>query len=129
MSRTTLRPKLVITNGSMAGDLTSLPTVLQSISGCSYALSWSGSTPVGTAEIQVSNDYALNPDSTVANSGTWTTVELNVAGSPASSIAISGNTGNAFIDIEKTMAYAIRLFYDRTSGTGTLNVTINGKVA
>ena len=128
-TRTRFAPYSVITNQSMAADITSAATVLQSITGVSYALSWSGSTPVGTAAVQVSNDYALNPDGSVHNAGTWTTIELSLNGSAVSSIPITGNTGSGFIDVEKTMAYAIRLFYDATSGSGTLNAVIMGKVS
>lgn len=129
-SRTTLRPYSVITNGAMVGDITSLVTILQSITGVSYQLSWSGSTPVGAASVQVSNDYALNADGqTVRNAGTWTTLEINVNGTPATSAPITGNTGSGFIDVEKTIAYAIRLVYTHTSGTGSLQATINGKVS
>jgi hypothetical protein len=127
-TRSTLRPYSVITNGAMTGNITSAVTILQSIVGCSYSLSWSGTSPVGTASVQVSNDYSLNPNGTVDNTGTWTTIELNVAGTPATTIAISGNTGTAFIDIDTIMAYAIRLQFTYTSGTGTLNALINGKV-
>ncbi len=129
MSRTTFRPKSVITNASMAADITSLPTVLQSISCVSYALSWTGTSPIGTAAVQVSNDFSLNPDGTVNNSGTWTAIELSLAGATVTSIPVTGNTGNAFIEIDKTGAYAMRLFYDATSGVGTLNAVFNGKVS
>lgn len=128
-TRTTLRPYSVITNGAMAANITSSVTVLQSITGVSYALSWAGTSPVGTVSVQVSNDYSLEPTGAVNNSGTWTTVELNVAGVPSTTIAITGNTGTVFIDIERIMAYAIRLIYTAGSGTGTLQAVINGKVS
>lgn len=128
-SRTTLRPYSVITSGSMAADITSSVTVLQSLSRVSYAVSWSGTTPVGTLAVQVSNDYALNSTGGVANSGTWTSVELTLAGVPVSSIPVTGNTGTGFINVDGIAAYAVRLFYDAASGTGTLNATINGKVS
>lgn len=128
-TRTTIRPTSVITAGSMAGDLTSLVTILQSVSGVSYEVSWTGSTPIGTVSVQLSNDYSVNPDGTVNNAGTWTTIYLNVNGTPSQTIAITGNTGSGFIDIERTNAYAIRLIYTRTSGTGSLTATICGKVS
>jgi len=129
-TRTSLRPYKAVDSASMAADITSDVTILQSITGVSYSLSWTGTSPIGEASVEVSNDYALSADGqTVMNAGTWTTIDLNVSGSPASSISITGNTGTAFIDIDSIMAYAIRLFYDRTSGTGTLIAYINGKVA
>ncbi len=129
-SRTTLRPYSVITDGDMSADITATPTVLQSISGVSFTLSWSGSTPIGTIAVEGSNDFSLNPDGTVDNAGTWIPIYISVnAGPAAASAAITGNTGSALIEILKTTVYAIRLFYDATSGTGTLNAVINGRVS
>lgn len=127
-TRTGLRPQKVITAGSMAGNLTSNPTILQSLTKVTYAVSWSGTTPVGTMSVQGSNDYALNPDGTVANAGTWTTFVLDVSGTPSSTVAVSGNTGNGVIDLE-TGIYAIRLIYTAGSGIGSLTAYFNGKVA
>lgn len=128
-SRTTLRPHIVSDAASMAADITSDVTILQSLTSCSYQVSWTGTSPVGELFVQVSNDYELGPGGNVVNSGTWSNMTLSVNGSPEASIAISGNSGNGFIDIEKTAAYAIRLFYDRTSGTGSFTATIVGKVS
>lgn len=127
--RTRFSPFSVITNGSMSANITSNVTILQSITGVGYSLSWSGSSPVGTAAVQVSNDYSVFPNGSVNNAGTWTTLELEVNGSIVSAIDITGNTGTAFIEIQKTHAYAIRLVYTRTSGSGTLNAVIMGKVS
>jgi len=119
-ARTTLRPYPVFSSVSMAADATSAVTVLQSLSKISYGVSWTGTSPVGVLYTQVSNDYSLNQDGSVHNSGTWNNLP--------SSNAISGNTGNGFIDVE-TGAYAIRLFYDATSGVGSISATVSGKVA
>lgn len=112
----------------MSGDLVSDPTILQSLSCGSYAVSWVGTSPVGTLSLQVSDDYKLNPDGSVENAGTWNTAPLSSGGSTVSTIPVSGNTGNGFIDILGTGAYAIRLIYTAGSGTGSLTVTVNGKV-
>lgn len=122
-SRPQLAPFSVITNGSMAGSLISEVTIIQKLSMISYDISWSGSSPVGTVTVQVSNSYSKDPDGSVRNAGSWTTLDLS---EPA---AISGNTGNGFIDIDSSAAYAMRVIYTRVSGTGTLNVIINAKVA
>ncbi len=128
--RTTLRPYSVITNGDMAADITSLATILQSITGVTYAVTWTGTSPVGTLAVEGSNDYSLNQDGSVHNSGTWIPLYVSINGGvPAASIAISGNTGEGLIEIERTNVYALRLFYDAGSGVGTINAVINGKVA
>lgn len=128
-TRTSLRPNIVLNAGNMTGNLTSNPTILQSITRPSYSLAWTGTSPVGTVSVQFSNDYSLNPNGTVDNAGTWNTATLNLNGSAVTTVPISGNTGNAFIDIEGTGAYAMRLIYTAGSGTGSLTVIVNGKVS
>ncbi len=129
-TRTNLRPQAVITAGDMsATTITSAVTILQSLSRIAYEASWSGSTPVGTLSVQVSNDYSLYPDGTVNNAGHWVALVLNVSGTPSTTVSVSGNTGTAFIDVDGTAAYASRLLYTKGSGTGTMNATVNGKVS
>ncbi len=135
--RTNLRPQAVIpsplgspANGaSMAANITSAPTILQSLSKVSYAFSWSGTSPVGTLSAQVSNDYSVLPTGVVNNAGTWNTIPLLLSdGTTATSVAVTGNTGSGFFDIS-TSAYACRVLYTFTSGVGTLAATVNGKVS
>ncbi len=129
-TRTNLRPQVVIAAGDMsAATITSAPTILQSLSKFSYEVSWSGSSPVGILEVQISNSYSLNIDGTTHSAGTWTSMPLDVGGSEVSSIPIAGNADNGFIDITVQAGYAVRLLYTKTSGTGTLVATINGKVS
>lgn len=126
--RTNLPPQLVMTNASMAADITSSPTILRSLNMISYTIVWSGTSPVGTVSVQVSNDYSLNPDGTVNNAGHWVPYTLNQSGTPTTTIAVSGNTGTGFIDITTTAGFATRLIYTAGSGVGTMNVTVVGKV-
>lgn len=122
-SRPQLAPYPVIQDGDMSGDLISLPTIIQKLSEISYSVSWNGVSPIGSVSVQVSNDYSLNADGSVRNSGTWNTLPLSAA------TDVSGNSGNGFIDIDVSAAYAIRLIYTATSGTGTMNVLVAGKVS
>ena len=136
-TRTNLKPSQVIpsaqavppSTGSMAASIISAPTLLQSISQVCYSVNWTGTSPVGTISVQASNDYSLNPNGTVENPGTWSTMVLQYNGTAVTTIPISGNTGNGLIDITDTAAYAIRLVYTFTSGTGTMTATVSGKVA
>lgn len=127
------RPQLsqipVITNGDMSGSLTGKPSIVDKLSMMSYSFSWSGTSPVGTVSIQVSNDYALGANGQVSNAGTWSTLALQYNGSTVSTIAITGNTGNGLVDIFQTGAYAIRPIYTFGSGVGSLQVVFNAKVA
>lgn len=114
---------------SMAANITGAPSIIEGLSMMSYQAVWAGTTPVGAASVQVSNDFRLNADGTVANAGTWSTMSFNYNGSTVTSIPITGNTGNGFIDIDATGAYAMRFVYTATSGTGAITVTFNAKVA
>lgn len=137
-TRPNVNPQIVIPSpkGSPAnsGDmslasLASAPSIINNLSMMSYSYSWSGSSPIGTIIVQLSNDFTLNPDGTVGNAGTWNTMTLNYQGSAVTSIPVSGNTGNGLIDIEATGAYAMRTVYTKTSGTGTLQTIFTAKVA
>lgn len=127
-TRSNLRPQYVIENGDMSGSITSQPTILQSLTVGSYTYSWVGTAPDGDISIQASNDYRLNQDGTVANSGTWVALFFTLNGSSVvSSAPVSGSPGNGIIEWS-TGAYAIRTVYTRSSGTGILQAVFNGKV-
>lgn len=113
-------PTSVITNGDMsAGPLTSTPLVIQQLTLISFQATWSGSSPVGTLQVQISNDFALKGDGSVRNSGTWTNL--------GSTVAVSGNSGSLEIPLVNVPSYAIRIVYATTSGTGTIQVILCGK--
>lgn len=122
-SRPILSPHDVIVNGDMSADIISDITVIQTNSQISYDISWSGTTPVGTLSVQVSNTYEQNSDGSLRSVGNW--VDLPLSTTPS----VSGDTGNGFIDILVSSAYAIRLMYTSTSGTGLMQATICGKVS
>lgn len=135
-TRTSLRPAQVIPSaqaspantGSMAANITSAPTLLQSLTKVSYSVSWTGTSPVGTLSVQASNDCLVNSEGGVSG-GTWNTLPLDLAGVAVTTIPVTGNTGNGMIDIDSLSAYAIRLVYTAGSGTGTLTATVVGKVS
>lgn len=122
-SRPILSPQQVIINGDMSANIISAVTVIQNVYSLSYDISWTGTAPVGTMSVQVSNTYSQNQDGSVRNPGNWTTLVLT------SPTPVSGSPGNGFIDIDELGAYAVRLVYNRTSGTGTMQATIAGKVS
>lgn len=129
-NRPMFKPALVVSAGDMSANITSLPTIIQQLSMVSYAVSWAGVLPIGSVSVEASNDYSLNPDGTVANAGTWNQIPFLLNGSSVvTAIPVSGNSGNGFIDIDQHGAYALRLTYAAGSGTGSLQVWINGKVA
>lgn len=129
-SRPLIKPHTVINSGDMsAASITSDVTIIQQLSMISYGYSWTGTSPVGTIAVQVSNDYAIDAGGTVSNAGTWNALYFSSAGSSVASVAVTGNTGNGFIDLTKLAGYAIRTVYTKTSGTGTLQCKLNAKVA
>lgn len=127
-TRPVLKPQAVIVAGDMSGDVTSDPTILNQLSAVSYQARWAGTTPVGTLSIEFSNDYSLLPNGQVNNTGTWTTATIQYQGLPVTSIPVSGNTGDAVIDITVTALYACRLVFTYSSGVGSLDAIVMGRV-
>lgn len=122
-SRPLMGPFQVITNGNMASpSITSHVTIVQMMTMISYDISWAGSSPVGLIVAQISNTYSENADGTVRNAGNWTNIPLTLA-------AVTGNTGVGFIEVPDNTSYAIRLQYTATSGTGTMQAFVKGKVS
>lgn len=128
-TRTAIRPFLAINAGDMSASIIGIPSLLQSISVCSYSYSWTGTSPVGTLSIQASNDYSLSSTGQVLNAGTWSTLPFNLGGSVVTSIPISGNTGTGFVDLSINGFYAIRTVYTAGSGSGALTAEFVGKVS
>lgn len=112
-------PHPVITNAAMTGNVTSAVTLKNEISGINYSVVYTGA-PVGTFSVEASDDYSVNPDGSVHNAGTWNTLPTTPA------VVASGAPGNGMIEVV-TIAYATRLVYTFTSGTGTLNATVVGQ--
>lgn len=122
-SRPDFGPEPVIIDGDASADIVSRVSIIKKISMLSYDISWAGTTPVGTLSVEVSNTYSQNSDGSVRNPGSWTALPLST------STDVSGDTGTGFIDIDALGAYAIRLRYTFTSGTGLIQATIAGKVS
>jgi hypothetical protein len=127
-TRTVLRPNLLATL-SLAATGSCTPTILQGLSLLNYAITWTGTSPVGTLALETSSDYAIAPNGTVTNAGTWNIAPMGVNGAYATSIAISGNSGVGSIDVIQTGTYAVRLLYTFASGTGSMSIIVSGKVA
>lgn len=137
-SRPVLVPSIVIgpnpnsnaqvVSGNMSSSITSIPTIIKMLSMVSYTFSWTGTSPVGTLSLQVSDDFSQDSSGAVSNPGTWNTLPLTVSGSSVTSVPITGNTGNGLLE-GISSSYAIRAVYTAASGTGTLSATVSGKVS
>lgn len=117
--------KPIINAGDMSGNLTSQVLILQRLPGISFDIKWTG-TPTGTFSVQVSNTVTLNSEGSISNAGNWTTL-------PSSAFTgtypvPSGSADNGFLDIVGTEAYAVRVLYNFTGGSGSLTVTPCAKV-
>lgn len=122
MSRKNLLRFQNITSGDMsAASITSSISNIQHLDNIGIQLKWTG-VPVGTFAIQVSVDYAQDFEGNVTNSGTWTSLSLSP--SPVA----SGAADNAYVDLNQLSAPWLRVVYTKTSGTGTLNGYIVGKM-
>lgn len=122
-SRPYLKQYNVMVNGDMSSTITSAVTIIDNISMISYDISWVGTGCLGVITIEVSNTYKQNPAGDTIVAGNWTPITLSTTTS------VLSNTGNGFIDIDKLAAYAVRLKYTPSAGTGVMNVVVTGKVA
>lgn len=110
-------PTQIVEAGDMSADITSENTHVMSMDNVMYHLEWSGAAPVGTVYIQA----LLGKDPRDPNAK-WVNLE-DLA------FALSGNNGLQQIKLEKISFPFCRLFFDFTSGTGTLNAWVMGKGA
>lgn len=120
MSYNLLEPQQIITNGSMAGNLTSTIMEVKQQDNIGIQLNWTG-TPVGTFTVLVSMDHVRDIYQNVLVAGNFISLPL----SPA--ITASGSGDIAYIDLNQLSAAYVEVIYTRTSGTGTLNAFITAK--
>ncbi len=129
-SRPLIKQYHAISSGDMSADITSAVSHIPMVTVGSYTYSWSGTTPIGTLSVEISNDYSPGGiEGIPANAGTWTAIYFTLNGSTVvNSAPVSGNSGTGVIEWSTGAAY-IRTKYTFTSGTGTLQAYLNGKVA
>jgi hypothetical protein len=119
--KNTLKKYQLITSGDMSADVTSSVTNIQYLDNIGIQLNFTG-TPIGVFRVQVSADYDQTAEGQVLNAGNW----INMALTPTPTA--SGSADQIYIDILPTSAPWIRVFYDSTSGAGTLNGFITAKM-
>lgn len=111
-----------ITSGDMSqASITSSVTNIQYLDNIGIQLNFTG-VPVGTFAVQVSADYLQDDYGNVQNAGNW--IPLTLSPSPAA----SGAAAQIYLDLNQLSAPWIRVVYTKTSGTGTLNGYITGKM-
>lgn len=118
MSRKKVLPKhKVIDAQAMSADIYSESTILEGLDHAKYHFEISnGSSPNGIVKLQITDD---NEDVADADAN-WITVGLDIG----DGITISADGDEGLIHIREIAFKRARLFYDWTSGNGTLNAWI-----
>ena len=119
-----LIPIPVVVNGDMSADITSEAFHVQYLDNIGLQFDFTGS-PVGTIEVQVSLNHTVDAQGRVKTVGTWATLPSSAF---VGTYPVPGTTTSpGYLDIPLTSAAYMRVVYNATSGTGTLNVIAIGK--
>ncbi len=119
-----LKKYQTVTNGAMAGNITSVITALAYLDNVGYQFNISG-TPNGSLAIQVSADHAQDEFGNVTVAGNWIPLSLN----GATSITITaGSPSPIYLDLNQLSAPWIRAVYTAGTGSGTLNAFVTAKM-
>lgn len=112
----------LISAQSMAVSFNGTPTNIQDKDNCGIQLSWTGSNPIGTINVQVSLDY----DPRFPTAGTWTFL----ADSSGNAIKIipAGAAGSGYFDLNQLSAFWVQVIYTTAGGSvGNLTSKIVAK--
>jgi len=114
--RAIIGPYIIFNAASMGADITQgAPyTTIDMVDKIGIDLDWTGTSPVGTFDVQV---CYLIPNTTTFT--TWRSLDFG------STISISGNAGNHQISIQDPPFQKLRIKYTRTSGTGNLTAVLH----
>lgn len=101
--------KQMVSAGSLAADYTSAELDVSDYDQFAVEFSWTG-TPTGVLYIEAS-----------ATGVVWEALALSEDPAPA------GADGTKIVEVVETAMPKIRIFYDRTSGDGSLSVSVYGR--
>lgn len=123
MSRRIQEPHRLISATSMATSITSEQAIIEGTDIQAIEVEWTGTSPVGTVTVEVSS-Y----DKKTQTNSTWKEIVFtNQTGTQVSTMAVSGNSGSHLLHILTLGVNAMRVKYNRTSGTGSLTVILSAK--
>lgn len=97
----------VLVNGDMTTTLTTPSLNINEVSLNGIQCVWNGSSPVGVLSVNVSNDN-IN----------WTSM---------GTLPVSGNSGSDAFNVQLSAFCWLQVVYTPTSGSGSLNISINQK--
>lgn len=109
MPKNILNAVKVVDAGDMSADVTSDPIDVRYLDNIAIQCNFTG-TPTGPFYVQGSVDKS-----------NW--ASLTLSGSPAA----AGSDDTVLIDVNQVSVPWLRVFYDRTSGTGSLDVWVAAK--
>ncbi len=111
----------LINGQSMAASFNGTPTNIQDKDNVGIQLSWTGSNPSGSINVQISVDY----DPRFPNAGTWTLLQDS---GTAIVISPAGAAGNGYFDLNQLSAPWVQVVYTTASGSvGNLTSKIVAK--
>lgn len=121
MRKSSIKRTKIVSAGSLAANLQSPATEISFLDNVFYQCNITGATAAGTLKVQTSNDYQeIEPTRDIVNPGTW--VDL-----PGMSATIAGPDTVDF-DINQIGSCAIRIAFVQTSGTGSIDIYVSGKM-
>lgn len=117
-----LQPIRIVTDGDMSADVVSRVISTRYLNQASISLLFTG-TPTGDFLVESSHDYVPDDEfrTSPPNAGTWQALDLGTT------LAAAGAAGATGVDVTLSGVPWLRVTYDRTSGTGTLNAYISAK--
>lgn len=116
-----LLPYNIVDAVSMGADITSKPINTQFLDNIGVQIKWTSSDAVGVIEIQGSNNCKVDGNGAYVSGDFYALTFSPSLTQPAS------NNGGYLVNINQFPYSFLRVFYDRTSGTGTLSVVVTGK--
>lgn len=112
----------LISARSMAASFNGTATNIQNFDNVGIQFSWSGANPLGTINVQMSNDF----DPRFPSAATWTLIEDDSG--VAIVIAPAGTAGTGYFDLNQLPGMWIQVVYTTTGGSvGTLTCKISAK--
>lgn len=109
-------------DGDMSADISGPVMTLDKVDGFSLQVKWTSSDAVGVISVQGSNDPRLSQPGFDPNSAQWDSLTFDPELDQPNS-----NNGQYMISLALVPFTYARLFYDRTSGTGTMTVYASAK--
>lgn len=114
MSYNLLLPVHVVTAGNMASNITSKVVEIKQQDNIGIQLHWTGA-PSGAFDVQISSNHSEDSFGNVINAGNWISLVLDPV------IIAAGTPDDAYIDLNQMSAMYVRVIYNRSSGSGTLD--------